>query len=250
MNENKINVILFDFDGTLANTIPLILRSFRATWERVFGFVYDDSQYIKTVGMLLPKAMRLLTEQALAESRIAPPEDFFGRLTADAPEGPPDARSCYLDAKCSELTEVYRAFNHQWHDEMIEPFAGVEETLNDLESLGYRLGVVSSKMRAGVRRGLDAYRMAGRFEVVIGGDDCENHKPHPEPLLRALEAMDASTDEALYVGDSTHDILAGRAARVRTAAATWGPFPRVELEGLGPDYLLDRPADLLAILTR
>src|SRR5262249_58098776 len=63
MNENKINLLLFDFDGTLVNTTPLILRTFRATWERVFGFVYEDSQYIKTFGMVLTKEMRILTGQ-------------------------------------------------------------------------------------------------------------------------------------------------------------------------------------------
>lgn len=100
MNENKIKMILFDFDGTLVNTTPLILRSFQATWDRVFGFVYDDLQYIKTFGMLLPKAMRLLAEQGIAEDRIIPHGDL----------------SAYLDAKCEELTLVYRTFNQQWHD--------------------------------------------------------------------------------------------------------------------------------------
>jgi len=242
MNENKIKLFLFDFDGTLVNTTPLILRAFRATWERVFGFVYDDSQYIKTFGMLLPKAMRLLTEQAIVEERIARPNGlpgFSAECSAD-----------YLTAKSEELTLVYRTFNQQWHDEMIEPFDGVEETLGELRSRGFRLGIVSSKMRAGVRRGLDAYQMAGMFDVIVAGDDCENHKPHPEPLLRAIGAMNAPRTEALYIGDSTHDIIAGRAARMRTAAAAWGPFPRIELENLRPDYLLDDPKDLLTIFRR
>jgi len=237
MNEDRINLFLFDFDGTLVNTTPLILRAFHATWERVFGFVYDDSQYIKTFGMLLPKAMLLLTEQAITEERIA------------RPDGSPGFLADFLSAKSEELTLVYRAFNQQWHDEMIEPFDGVEETLGELRSRGFSLGVVSSKMRAGVRRGLDAYQMAGMFDVIVAGDDCENHKPHPEPLLRAIGAMNASRNEAIYIGDSTHDIIAGRAARMRTAAATWGPFPRIELENLRPDYLLDNPKDLLTIFT-
>src|SRR5262249_56178573 len=82
MDENKINLLLFDFDGTLVNTTPLILRTFRATWERVFGFVYDDSQYIKTFGMLLPKAMRMLTDQAVAEERVPRPDDLSACLAA------------------------------------------------------------------------------------------------------------------------------------------------------------------------
>jgi len=234
MDDNKINLLLFDFDGTLVNTTPLILRTFRATWERVFGFVYDDSQYIKTFGMLLPKAMKLLTEQAIVEGRIARPDDL----------------AAYLAAREEELTLVYRAFNQQWHDEMIEPFDGVEETLDELKSREFGLGVVSSKMRAGLLRGLNIYQMTGLFDVIIAGDDCENHKPHPEPLLRAIERVGAARRRTAYIGDSSHDIIAGRAARVRTAAATWGPFPRTELESLHPDYLLDEPRDLLAIFSR
>src|SRR5215468_7118907 len=122
MNENKINLLLFDFDGTLVNTTPLILHTFRATWERVFGFVCDDSQYIKTFGMLLPKAMRSLTEQSIAEGRVARPVD----------------QAAYLAAMEEELTLVYRGFNQQWHDEMIEPFDGVEEALRELKSRGFR----------------------------------------------------------------------------------------------------------------
>ncbi|HKQ72314.1 MAG TPA: HAD-IA family hydrolase [Blastocatellia bacterium] len=234
MNETKINLLLFDFDGTLVNTTSLILRAFRATWERVFGFVYDDSQYIKTFGLLLPKAMRALTEQTIAEGRVSRPDDL----------------AAYLGDMEEELTLVYRAFNQQWHDEMIEPFDGVEETLVELKSREFRLGVVSSKMRAGLFRGLNYYRMTGLFDVIIAGDDCENHKPHPEPLLRAIAMAGAAARETAYIGDSAHDIVAGRAARVRTAAAAWGPFPRTELESLQPDYLLDDPKDLLKIFSR
>ncbi|MCI0524496.1 MAG: HAD-IA family hydrolase [Acidobacteria bacterium] len=243
MDENKINLFLFDFDGTLVNTTPLILRAFRATWERVFGFVYEDSQYIKTFGLLLPKAMRLLTEQAIAEARIGWSDNPQGKI-------PKEVSTDFLEAKSEELTEVYRAFTRQWHDEMIEPFEGIEETLRELRARGLSLGVVSSKMRAGLLRGLDAYQMAGNFDVIVAGDDCENHKPHPEPLLRALGALNKSRDEVIYIGDSAHDIAAGRAARVRTAAAAWGPFPRNELAQSLPDYLLDNPKDLLTIFNR
>lgn len=104
----------------MANTTPLILRSFVATWERVFGFVYDDSQYIKTFGMSLPKTLRMLTEQAIAEERVERDSDLSG----------------FSAAKAEELVVVYREFNLQWHDEMIESFDGVEETLCELRSRG------------------------------------------------------------------------------------------------------------------
>jgi pyrophosphatase PpaX len=232
MSKNKINLLLFDFDGTLVDTTPLILRSFDATWEQVFGFTLEDSHYIKTFGMLLPKALKALIEQSIAEGRVARPAD------------PPD----FLNRKTAELLLAYRTFNLQWHDEMIRPFDGVDEVLMELKDREFRLGVVSSKMRVGLRRGLDFFQLAELFDVIVAGDDCDNHKPHPEPLLRAIEMINAAHHQTIYVGDSTHDIVAGRAAQVLTAAATWGPFPRRELEDLQPDYLLNQPKDLLTIL--
>lgn len=227
---NSPQVILFDFDGTLVNTTPLILRSFRATWQKVFGFEMEDAEYIKTFGTLLHTALKQLTEQCVTEGRIRPVDD--------------------LTAKADELLKTYREFNWQWHDEVIEAFGGIDETLRELKARDYKLGIVSSKLRLGVERGLNIFAMAELFDVIISADDVTNHKPHPEPLLKALQRFDASSRETIYIGDSTHDIVAGKAAEVVTAAAAWGPFPRTELEELKPDYLLDEPSELLKIFTR
>jgi len=225
---NAPRVILFDFDGTLVNTTPLILRSFRATWEKVFGFAMDDACYIQTFGTLLHSAMKGLTEQCVAEGRICAVED--------------------VTAKADELLRTYREFNWAWHDELIEPFAAITETLEELQSRGFQLGIVSSKLRFGVERGLKRFEMMEYFEVLITADDVTHHKPHPEPLLRALERFDAVPHEALYVGDSIHDMRSGRAAGVRTAAVLWGPFGRSHLEGARPDYWLEKPEELLALV--
>lgn len=220
-------VILFDFDGTLVNTTPLILHSFRATWEHSFGFTLADAAYINTFGTLLHTALQQLTQQCLDAGRIAPILD--------------------LHAKADELLSTYRAINLAHHDELCEPFAGVSETITELKARGFRLGIVSSKMRFGVERGLRLFGLEEFFDVIIAADDVTRHKPHPEPLWRALERFEAPPYTALYVGDSIHDIAAGHAANIATAAAAWGPFPRTELEALQPNYVLDAPADLLKL---
>lgn len=219
--------MLFDFDGTLVNTTPLILRSFRATWKKTFGFTMEEADYIKTFGTHLPTAMRQLTEQCVAEERIAPIDD--------------------LAAKADELLKTYREINWGWHDEHIEAFEGVVEAVRELKARNYRLGIVSSKIRFGVERGLNIFSMAELFDHIIAADDVTKHKPHPEPILKALEHFDVSPREAIYIGDSTHDIVAGKAAEIPTAAAAWGPFPRTELEALKPDHLLDEPSELLRL---
>ncbi|MBP6823597.1 MAG: HAD-IA family hydrolase [Acidobacteria bacterium] len=229
-NTNRRKVILFDFDGTLVNTTPLILRSFRATWEKTFGFTMDDAVYIKTFGTHLPAAMKQLAEQCVTENRVAPIDD--------------------LEAKAAELLKTYREINWGWHDQHIEAFEGVGEAVRELKARNYRLGIVSSKIRFGVERGLNLFSMAEPFDHIIAADDVANHKPHPEPILKALEHFGASPHEAIYIGDSTHDIVAGKAARVATVAAAWGPFPRTELEALKPDHLLDEPGELLRLFQK
>lgn len=226
----KYRVLLFDFDGTLINTTPLILKSFRATWQKVFGFTMDDADYIKTFGTLLHTALKELTQQCVAEERIRPVED--------------------LTAKADELLRTYREFNWAWHDETIEAFDGIDEAVRELKARDFRLGIVSSKLRQGVERGLNIFGMAELFDLIISADDVANHKPHPEPLLKALEKLDAAPHEAVYIGDSTHDIVAGKAAELATVAAAWGPFPRTELEELKPDHLLETPSELLKLFSR
>lgn len=238
-NSHARRVILFDFDGTLVNTTPLILRSFRATWEQVFGFALEDAAYIQTFGTLLRTALCRLTESCVADGRI--------QLPNGVPNGVPEQLPDFVAAKADELLTTYRQFNLQWHDEMCQPFAELSELLRELRARDYRLGVVSSKLRAGVERGLRLFALEEFFDVLIGAEDVTNHKPHPEPLLSALAQLGAPPAQALYVGDSTHDIIAARHAQVAVAAACWGPFPRAELERVQPDYLLDAPRDLLTI---
>jgi pyrophosphatase PpaX len=222
--EFKPGLALFDFDGTLVDTTPLILESFRTTWKHYYDFVFDDSIYINTFGMLLPSALKLLIAKGAAEGRHEAPVD--------------------VDARATELLQFYRAFNLEWHDQMVRPIDGVDQALQELKGRGVRLGVVSSKIRLGVQRGLDLFQMGGFFELVIGAEDVVNHKPHPEPILRAIEKLDAAAAETVYIGDSIHDITAGRAAGVKTIAAAWGPFPIEQLESMNPDYLVRRPVDL------
>jgi pyrophosphatase PpaX len=224
---SQLRVVLFDFDGTLVNTTPLILRCFRATWAQVYGLALEDAEYIRTFGIPLQAAMAHLLERLAAEGHIPAPED--------------------LAAKVEELVWAYRSFNEDWHDEMIQPFAGVGEMLRELKARGYRLGLVTSKKRLGAERGMRLYGMAELFELSLCAEDTSQNKPHPEPIWRAMERLGAAPGETIYVGDSTHDIVAGRAAGVVTAAAAWGPFPRAELAALRPDYLLEAPGDLLAL---
>ena len=86
------------------------------------------------------------------------------------------------------------------------------------------------------------------MDVLVCADEVTNPKPHPEPVEKALALLGAEPATAVYVGDSIHDMVSGRAAGVRTAAALWGPFGREHLAGATPDYWLETPGDLLGLL--
>ena len=92
--------------------------------------------------------------------------------------------------------------------------------------------------------------LIGHVDVVIGADSVTRHKPHPEPVLVALERLGAPRETAIFVGDSPHDVAAGNAAGVTTVAALWGPFGRDALERAEPDYIIDRIVELPGLVER
>jgi len=131
---------------------------------------------------------------------------------------------------------------------MVTAYPGVVEMVLAIRTAGLRTGLVTSKNRPGAFRGLKLIGLAEAMDLVIGADEVENPKPHPEPIERALSRLGAAPDRTIYVGDSIHDMEAGRAAGVRTGAVLWGPFGREHLAPTAPDHWLERPADLLALL--
>jgi pyrophosphatase PpaX len=112
------------------------------------------------------------------------------------------------------------------------------------------MGIVTSKRARSTRRGLRRCEIPIEwFRCVVTADDVARFKPDPQPVLAALEAMgERDASRALLVGDSVHDMRAGRAAGTATAAAVWGPFTRGQLETARPDFWAARPESILRIL--
>ena len=117
-----------------------------------------------------------------------------------------------------------------------------------IRDAGRRTGLVTSKNRRGALRGLTLVKLERMMDVLVCADEVTNPKPHPEPVEKAMALLGADPGTPVYIGDSIHDMLSGRAAGVRTAAALWGPFGRSHLEGAAPDFWLETPSDLLTLL--
>jgi pyrophosphatase PpaX len=122
------------------------------------------------------------------------------------------------------------------------------ETVRRVRQTGRRVGLVTSKNRVGAVRGLRFLGLEDQMELIVAADDVANPKPHPEPVLSATTQLGIPPAETIYVGDSTHDMVSGRAAGARTAAVLWGPFGRAHLAPTEPDYWLERPESLLSVL--
>ena len=146
------------------------------------------------------------------------------------------------------MLDTYRGFQDTIHDELLRPFPGAAETVAELERRGYRLAIVTSKHRRSAMRGMELCGIVSHFDVIVTPEDVREPKPHPEPVLFALEKLGVAPEEALFVGDSPHDIAAGQAAGTRTAGALWGPFPRAALEKARPDAFLETQQDVLRLL--
>ena len=208
--------VLFDLDGTLADTVELILRSYRHTMETHLGAALPDERWLATIGT--PLRTQLL--------------DF--------------ARD---EQEATAMLETYTVFQRSVHDEMVRPFPGARDVLSELKARGTRVAVVTSKRNGVARRTLEVCELWDAVELVVGADDVTLGKPDPEPVHLALDRLELRdrAAEVLFVGDSPFDLRAGRAAATCTAAVSWGAFGRSALEAEGPDYFVEELAELLAI---
>ncbi len=209
---SAVEVVLFDLDGTLIDTIELILSSMRHATAEVLGQALPDDVLLHNVGVPLRVQM----------GEFAPGRE-------------------------EELLCIYRAHNAIVHDQLVCEYPGTEAALRDIIAQGYRLGVVTSKSVPVAQRGLDRFGLGELFETLVGYEDTDIHKPEPAPLLLAAERMGVSIDRCCYVGDSPHDMNAGRAAGAVTVGALWGPF-RERVAETGPDFMIEHLGELAQVL--
>ena len=211
----NLQTMLFDLDGTLIDSVRLILDSYHHTLK-THGFpARTDEEWLRGVGTPL---------------RVQFAE------WADDPQ--------VLEA----LITTYREYNLRHHDRMVTVYPGVVDAVRTIKALGVRTGLVTSKNRQGALRGLALVRLEALMDVLVCADEVDNPKPHPEPVEKAVTLLGADPATTVYVGDSIHDMQSGRAAGVLTAAVLWGPFGRSHLEGARPDDWLERPEQLVELV--
>lgn len=208
-----IRAVLFDLDGTLVNTNKLVLASFKYTLEKHSSSYPGDDEMVK----------------------------HFGEPLITTMEG--------FDSKnAQKLFNTYREYNEKIHDDMVEKIDGAEETVRKLKAMGVKVGVVSSKRRPMVDRGLRVTGLEGLMDVIITPEDTKKHKPEGEPVLKACELLDVDAENSLMVGDSHFDILCGKNAGAKTCAVKYTALPFDSLLKYKPDCVIENMIDLIDIV--
>ncbi|CAN5799367.1 HAD family hydrolase [soil metagenome] len=208
--------LLFDLDGTLVDSIELILGSARHAFIGFAGHIPTDDEWRAGIGRPL---QAVLLEHTAGDQ-----------------------------AEADRLLGRYREYQLEHHDRLLHAYDGVVDTLRTLRAAGHPLAIVTSKSDWLAQRALDFVGIGDLFGALVGCDSCVNHKPHPEPVERALAMLGEETSNALFVGDSPHDIHSGLAAGVYTVGATWGAFSRTEMVASGADVVIDDITVLPAVV--
>jgi len=213
MKSKPITTLLFDFDGTLLDTNELIIQTFLSVLGKRYPGRFTKEDVLHFIGPSLKQTFDSIDE-TLTE----------------------------------ELIKEYRAWNIEMHDQMAVEFDGVADTLRILKARGIKMAIVSTKRQDIIQRGLKLMGIEDIFEVVIALDDVVNPKPDPEPIVLALNRLNASKEEALMIGDNSHDIEGGHNAGVRTAGVAWTAKGEAYLATFNPTYMLQHITDLLEIV--
>lgn len=209
----KIDTVLFDLDGTLIDTNELIFSSFEHTLNHFYPGKYTREHMVEFIG--------------------PPLIDTFSKIDSN---------------RVDEMIAKYREHNFAHHDLLVKDYEGVYETVEALHTAGFKLAVVTTKVKKTTRMGLKLGRLDGFFETIVAMDDVEKVKPDPEPLHKAMKALGSTPETTIMVGDSQYDILGGKNAGVRTAGVCWTIKGEDFLRSFQPDYMLNRMTDLLPIL--
>jgi pyrophosphatase PpaX len=211
----RFRIVLFDLDGTLIDSGPIILASMQHAVRTVLAREIPPDELGLTIGG----------------------QGIVAQMQA-------------IDLEHSEaLLETYKTHNDGLH-ETLEAFDELLALLPGLKAEGRKLGIVTAKRHRTVDLALKRFpALAASFDVVVAHEDTGRHKPDPAPVLLAVEKLQGTPEEAVYVGDSPFDIGAAKAAGVFAVAVGWGGIhPDERLLAEEPDVFVRTPEELLRVL--
>jgi len=213
----RFDLIVFDWDGTLADSTQIIAAALQAACRDVGEPVPDDRAARYVIGLGLKDAL-MHVAPSLPAARY------------------PDIALRYRD-------------HYLARDPEIPLFDGARALLGDLRDAGYRLGVATGKTRVGLDRALRTQALTDAFDSTRCADEGQP-KPHPDMLLRLMERLDVAPDRTLMIGDTTHDIALAHAAGASALAVAYGAHDTDGLHAADPLAIVASVADLRGWLVR
>ena len=213
---SKYDLVLYDLDGTLQDSVPLIMESMKATYDIVLGGTdRTDADLMSYIG------------KPLTDTFWMHDEETRERLVEE-----------YLKYNCARMKE-----------NVIPIFPGVYDFLSKIRASGVKQGIVTSKLEESAMITIDLLELGQYFDGLFFRELTERAKPHGDPLIEAAKRM-GITDmkRVLYIGDALPDLLSARDAGCDFALVGWTKMPKEELIAANPNYLVDVPARLPCII--
>ena len=216
--ERDIKLVIFDFDGTLADTKENIILTFQMTMKELGVEIKSRQECAATIGLTLEDAFKVLYPGMAAEKYVL-------------------------------LRDTYRRIFKE-NRKILVPglFPEVMETLEELRRRGYLMSIASSRLSPSLQSFLEDMKIAHLFEYAVGGDNVEHPKPAPDAVLQILRHYNLSAEEAFVVGDMPFDINMATNAGVKSCGVTWGNADAAQLKESGANYVIDKMSQLLEIL--
>ena len=216
----SIRLVIFDFDGTMADTRHNIVITMQQVMRELGFLVADEETCASTIGLPLKDCFR----------------QIFPELT---------------DESAEHCAETYRKiFFANAKDLVPKLFPHVQETMDWLHAHRIRIAIASSRTSASLIGFIREMQLVEKIAMVVGSDEVAHHKPHPEPVHVILSALDVPASETLVVGDMPVDILMGVAAGTHTCAVTYGNSSAEELSSAGAEFLINDMAELVTEVLR
>ena len=208
-----IRYVLFDLDGTLADTEDVIVKSFKHIHKKFNNKELSKKEILKTFGEPLKETLK---------------RDFKEELEV--------------------VLEEYVVFHRDIFHDHLKPHKNAIETVKTLHEEGYSLGVVTSRLSDTAVEILEIFEIKKYFQSVIAVDNTENHKPHPEPLMKAIQQMKGDTDSSTYIGDTRFDIECAKNANVKSVLVGWSHHAEEEEDKIAPDFIINDFIELVNII--
>jgi len=214
----NLSCVLFDLDGTLVDTAPDLIACLNiALTQHGFDKVASDS-----IKPFISFGAAAMINKSVATDEITQ----------------------------NKILETMLALYQDNIAEHSEFFPGISETLQTIESLGLKWGIVTNKRERFTKPLIDAFQLNHRASCIISGDTTANSKPHPEPMLTACKQAKVKPEECVYIGDALHDIQAGKNSKMKTLAAIYGYLKPDDIpSNWEADALIESPEQLTSWIT-